>query len=88
MDISWGGCFIETVTTPSRDEHTIVMIPVGDTKIGIGGQVLYVDRGIGFAVRFDSLTLAQIEALRSLLGDPPRSVVPAGVLVGQSIGKT
>jgi len=88
MDIGWGGCFVETVTTPTRDEHTVVMVPVGETRIGIGGHVLYVDRGIGFAIRFDRLTSAQIDALKQLLGDPPPSVTPVEAVGVQSIGKT
>jgi hypothetical protein len=71
MDISWGGCFIETLSTPSRDERTTVTVPIGDTKIEIDGCVVYVDRGMGFAVRFDPLTRANAEALKELLGDPP-----------------
>jgi len=75
MDISWGGCFIETLSTPSRGEQTVVTVPVRDTNIEIDGCVVYVDRGMGFAVRFDPLTAANVEALKELLGDPPPSVV-------------
>ena len=88
MDISWGGCFIETVTAPSRDEHTIVTVPIGDAKIEIGGRVLYVERGMGFAVEFEPLTCETVEALKQLLGDPPPSVTAGSAPVAQSIGKT
>ncbi|HEX5070162.1 MAG TPA: PilZ domain-containing protein [Vicinamibacterales bacterium] len=87
-DISWGGCFVQTMSTPMRDEHTVVIIPIDETRIEIGGRVQYVERGMGFAVKFDRLTTAQIDALKPLLGDPPPTVWPAGPVAAQSIGKT
>ena len=68
-DISWGGCFVQTVTTPQNHERTEVAFLVGDTMITIPGEVVAVETGIGFAVQFDSLNADQARALKSLLGD-------------------
>lgn len=67
-DISWGGCFIETVSAPSVGERTVVTVPAGGRMIEIAGSVQYVERNMGFAVQFDELTAEQREALAHVLG--------------------
>jgi hypothetical protein len=74
-DISWDGCFLETLTAPSVGEATVVTVPAGGRMNEISGQIVYVERGHGIAVKFDKLTVDQIEALKDLLGEPPTSVV-------------
>jgi hypothetical protein len=71
-DLSWGGCFIETLATPAIDEVTTVTLPVGERTVNIQGRVRYVHGGIGFAVQFDPLSRETIQVLEELLG-PPRS---------------
>lgn len=70
-DISWGGCFIQTLSEPATGEQTIVTVPVGDRSIDISGRVVYVDRNIGFSVEFDPLSPEEVEALTPLLGPKP-----------------
>ena len=70
-DISWGGCFIQTLAEPSIGEHTVVCVPVADRTLEIAGTIVYRERAIGFAVRFDPLTADQTAALKPLLGEPP-----------------
>ena len=69
-DISWGGCFVQTVTAPQMKERTEIAFLVGETMLTIEGQVVYIETGIGFAVQFDPLTADQVKMLRDLLGDP------------------
>jgi hypothetical protein len=73
-DISWSGCFLETLTVPSIGEPTVVTVPAAGRMNEIPGQIVYVERGHGIAVRFDKLTADQIDALTGLLGEPPTSV--------------
>ena len=69
-DISWGGCFIQTVTAPPMHHRTEITFPVGDGTLMLPGKVVYVENGIGFAVQFDPLTPDQVQVLRELLGNP------------------
>lgn len=73
-DISWGGCFINTLAEPAKGERTVVTIATGDGQVVIDGRVVSVDPRMGFAVEFDPLTRSQIESLRPILGDPPASL--------------
>jgi len=70
-DISWGGCFVDSRTTPSMLEATVVSLGVGGDAIEIAGRVVSVDQEIGFAVQFDALTAEQVRVMMRLLGDPP-----------------
>jgi hypothetical protein len=70
-DIGWGGCFIDSRTTPPMHDVTIVTVGHGEGSIEISGRVVYVERGMGFAVQFDPLTAPQVAALTRLLGEPP-----------------
>ena len=70
-DISWGGCFIESRAEPRIGEHTVVMVPVEDQLIAISGHVVHLDKPMGFSVQFDQLSVAQIDALKPLLGERP-----------------
>jgi len=73
-DISWGGCFINTMAAPALGERTIVTLPIGGAPVTIEGKVVSVDRPMGFAVEFDPLTPEQVDALKPMLGDPPASL--------------
>ena len=68
-DISWGGCFVQTVTTPQNHERTEVAFLVGDTMLTIEGEVVAVEPGIGFAVQFDPLSAEHAKTLKNLLGE-------------------
>ena len=68
-DISWGGCFVQTVTSPQNHDRTEVAFLVGNAMFTIEGEVVSVEPGIGFAVQFDPLTADQAKGLKGLLGE-------------------
>ncbi len=59
-------------------ERTVVTLRLEGRTIELHGTVVNPVREMGFAVYFDAMTEAQIEALRPLLGEPPPSVPRAG----------
>ena len=67
-DISWGGCFLQTMAEPRVGERTQVTVPVGDARVTISGTVVSLERPIGFSVQFDELSAEQVEGLTPLLG--------------------
>ena len=69
-DISWGGCFVQTVTTPKNYERTEVSLLVASDTLALEGQIVYVEPGMGFAVQFDPLTAEHVRVLKDLLGNP------------------
>jgi len=69
-DLSWGGCFVQTVTTPQNHERTEVSCLVAGDMLTLQGQVVYVEPGMGFAVQFDPLTAEHVRVLKDLLGNP------------------
>jgi PilZ domain-containing protein len=53
VDLSVGGCFVESVSPPdpSRQRATVtIMTSLG--RLDVVGEVIYVEAGLGFAVRF------------------------------------
>ena len=69
-DISWGGCFVQTVTAPQNHERTQVSFLVGSETLALEGQVVYREPGMGFALQFDPLTTEHVRVLKDLLGNP------------------
>jgi hypothetical protein len=69
-DISWGGCFVQTLTTPQNHERTEVAFLVSSESLALQGEVVYVEPGMGFAVQFDPLTTEHVRVLKSLLDNP------------------
>ena len=69
-DISWGGCFVQTLTTQQNHERTEVSFLVASDTLALEGQVVYVEAGMGFAVQFDPLTAEHVRVLKDLLGNP------------------
>ena len=74
-DISWGGCFLQTVSQASIGQRTVITFPTLNGTVGVPGTVLYVEPSMGFAVRFDTLTADQIEGLSDVLGEPPEALL-------------
>lgn len=74
-DISLGGCFVQTLATPSTGESTTITVTIGNHALTFHGLVVYAERGMGFAVRFrdippeELLELARL--LQALEADPP-----------------
>lgn len=67
-DISWRGCFVQSVFGPVAGNETSVTVTLGNTSVGFRGRVPYVEDRMGFAVMFDELTADQQRALSSVLG--------------------
>ena len=72
-DISWGGCFVQTVAAPAIGEPTAVDVEIGGREVRLTGAVVYRETSIGFAMQFDPLSDEQKEVLKELLGAPPVS---------------
>jgi hypothetical protein len=72
-DISWGGCFVQTLTTakPMVGEDTVITFYLDGSTVRVVGTVQYIDPSIGFAVEFAPLSADATRVLTSLLGDPP-----------------
>jgi hypothetical protein len=55
-DISMGGCFIFSLSVPTRNERTVVTIELSSGQtIALPGEIVYVEPSMGFGVRFDDL---------------------------------
>jgi len=56
-DISLDGCYVESLTTPQRDEETQITINVnGDDFAAPIGTAVYLESSMSFAVKFRSMT--------------------------------
>ena len=73
-DISWGGCFVQTVAAPPINTETLVHLPSQGRDVEITGRVKYVESPMGFAMTFGELSAEQIDALTELLGQPPATI--------------
>ena len=53
VDLSVGGCFVESVSPPDTSQQRVnVSVVTGSGQIEVVGEVIYVEAGQGFAVRF------------------------------------
>ena len=67
-DISLGGCFVQSTNAPGPAEDIVVTVSFSaDHSMSFTGQVVYVEQGIGFAVRFRGMTADDHDSLRRLL---------------------
>jgi len=56
-DISLGGCFIDCLTPINEGEPVSFTIKISDCEfLDLRGEIVYVFRGVGFGVRFNSLS--------------------------------
>ena len=69
-DVSWGGCFVETVSDPVVGEATVITVQTPSGLIELPSRIVSVERGIGFSVEFQTLSERHRQALSSLLGEP------------------
>ena len=70
-DFSLGGCFVQSLAMPQQNELTQVTVSVDDQPVTLSGTVVYVEPGMGFAVKFQDLSDAQM-ALLARLVEPSR----------------
>ena len=67
-DVSLGGCFVQTLATPTAGDETQVTIAFGnDLSMTFAGKVIYVEPKMGFAVKFNELNDDGSEEVRRLL---------------------
>ncbi len=66
--MSLGGCFVQTLATPTAGDETNVTITFGkDLSMTFAGKVIYVEPKMGFAVKFNELNGDGSEEVRRLL---------------------
>ena len=70
VDISWSGCFVQTLAQPGIGEQTLVTVPTIEGPTVLRGAVAYVEPGMGFSVKFQKIKRSQYGALFLLLGEP------------------
>ena len=66
-DFSLGGCFVQSLALPEKDERTMVTLTVGGREVTLPGVVVYVEPGMGFAVQFKDLSDDQRGVLNELI---------------------
>lgn len=56
-DISIGGCFVQSLVTPTPGELTSVTLGLaGQDPLVLAGRVVYVEANMGFAMSFETLS--------------------------------
>ena len=67
MDLSMGGCFLQSMANPAKGEETLVTIRIDDERsLALAGHVVYVETGMGFAVEFAPMNEADAKNLQAL----------------------
>jgi Tfp pilus assembly protein PilZ len=67
-DVSLGGCFVQTLATPTAGEETHVTITFGkDVSMTFAGKVIYIEPSMGFAVKFNELDGEASDEVRRLI---------------------
>ena len=75
--MSEDGCFIHTLAVPSIAEPTVVKILFSpDQTIELKSRVLYVERGMGFAVTFDKPSAEAADDLHRILTEIRAGTAP------------
>lgn len=67
LDIGAGGCFVDGMSGPDPGERVQVSVTIRHQSIALGGDVIYTDRVLGFAVVFTDNPPDTIEHLHRLL---------------------
>jgi PilZ domain len=67
VDLSMGGCFVESVQLPNNGQVIVVSIAVQNGQINVSGEVLYSELNQGFAVRFVDMPDGVADLLRNEL---------------------
>lgn len=67
-DISVSGCFIQSLAMPKVGESTEISIDLAEGEsVAVTGEVVYVENGMGFAVRFVDPDQAATDAIQALV---------------------
>jgi hypothetical protein len=67
VDLSLGGCFVESVQLPTNGQVIVLSIAVQGSEINVPAEVLYGEANQGFAVRFVDMPDGVHELLRKEL---------------------
>ncbi len=67
-DISAGGCFVDTITTPAVDDQTDLMVTVEGQTLWLRGTVRYIEPRIGFGLEFVGLDEPERGVISSVIG--------------------
>ena len=68
-DLSVGGCFVQSLAMPAKDEQTSVTVTVGEREFTFSGRVVYIEPGIGFSMKFGPIPSDVAADLTGLLHD-------------------
>ena len=67
-DVSVSGCFVHSLAEPGVGERTTVTIELGaSASFSVESEVVYVERTMGFGVKFQNLSADRLAQLRQLL---------------------
>jgi hypothetical protein len=73
IDVSVGGCFVESVTTPPAAQQIRLSITFQGRPFTVRGVVLYSEQNYGFAVRFEDPPPEMLDLIeRAVSSEPPR----------------
>jgi hypothetical protein len=67
VDLSLGGCFVESVQLPKDGQVVVISIAIQGGQIDVPGEVLYGELNQGFAVRFVDVPEGVADLLRKEL---------------------
>jgi len=68
-DVSLGGCFVNSMATPTVGERTSVTVELDGEEFALPmGAVVTAEWGFGFAVEFKALGNAELADLKNLIG--------------------
>jgi hypothetical protein len=70
-DLSAGGCYVQTMAMPAIGESTVISIDVFGHQFTFTGRIVYVERGMGFAIEFTDMPDSEREHLNQLLETLP-----------------
>jgi hypothetical protein len=59
---------VQSLATPVKGESTVVTVAFGDHTLSFTGTVVYIEPGMGFAVRFTQVPENERRELTRLLG--------------------
>jgi len=67
VDISQGGCFVETSAILTRDTKLKLTFSIDDGKLQTEGSVVRIDPGVGIAVRFKDMSREERDQMQRIL---------------------
>jgi hypothetical protein len=67
VDLSLGGCFLDMLSPSRVGEAVTIGIRAGEHRVTLQGQVVYIDKVQGFAVKFVDSDESQLQILSEIL---------------------